>query len=301
MSANLCFREGLRLHAVGATIWAQGPGLPLTSLRVPLHDFLILGTLRPVPTGVFIYGTAANADLIAMTTRSSPYPVFIAAYPTTLPQQAHPRGVMDSMELCHQPPQQGGWHIAQDADRRMYELYARHDLLKIPEAQYCRAHPAWPLCHFLGLNTDLAVDLLSLIVDPRWFVHPAQPNRVTRLNNYLGLLPRYAEAALKGPSNTTSKAGRAHLVKTLWGMAGDPEFRHRHKELMQHMGLQAATLKVSQKFVQLVWQFWRSRVSQHPEAFVPEYCFATVERANAFREHALAWQDMENLSGKVGE
>lgn len=56
--------------------------------------------------------------------------------------------------------------------------------------QIYNSHCLRPFCQFLGLNdVGLAIELIAHIVDPRWYINPSRPYRMSRLESYFGLVP----------------------------------------------------------------------------------------------------------------
>lgn len=58
--------------------------------------------------------------------------------------------------------------------------------------QYCYSqHVTYPFWQFLKIEQqhDLVLSILAAIVDPRWYFNVRHPHRLTRLDNYFGLMP----------------------------------------------------------------------------------------------------------------
>jgi len=73
------------------------------------------------------------------------------------------------------------------------------------------SHCLSPHFDFIGLNRTNALQLISQIVDPRWFINSNRPMRMQSLETYFGLTPRLFNKAWKAglkikPNGTTVRA-----------------------------------------------------------------------------------------------
>ncbi len=89
----------------------------------------------------------------------------------------------------------GGWHQMTDADYATYALVAKTrqstTWFDTPARAFYNAHPAYTALQFIpNISNNDAASLLSLIVDPRWYVDRRIPEKASKLELYLGLTPR---------------------------------------------------------------------------------------------------------------
>ena len=87
---------------------------------------------------------------------------------------------------------------------------------------------------FIGLSQTNALQLISQIVDPRWFINSNRPMRVQSLETYFGLTPRLFNKAWKAgleikPNSTTVRA--AFLMNAIGSLKDDSCLRQASKRL----------------------------------------------------------------------
>lgn len=88
--------------------------------------------------------------------------------------------------LCH------SWHGMDSASYNNFLLLRTQqegEEVELMEHIYSY-HVTRPLFQFLGLNQpELAIALIGMIGDPRWYINPQRPYRLDRLESYFGLHP----------------------------------------------------------------------------------------------------------------
>lgn len=56
--------------------------------------------------------------------------------------------------------------------------------------QIYNSHCLRPFCQFIGVNdAKAAIELIAHIGDPRWYINPSRPYRLSRIESYFGLVP----------------------------------------------------------------------------------------------------------------
>jgi hypothetical protein len=136
-----------------------------------------------------------------------------------------PEEVIKQLRLCALAASVGGFHEVTEADYRSYALIvAVQGGTKggVPSSKQAlrllRAHPAWKALSFIkSLDEAACAGLLSFIIDPRWYVDTAKPNRRTKFESAMGLDPR-TQRAVSEPGK--HKKGKHHkrcgLVLKCW-------------------------------------------------------------------------------------
>jgi hypothetical protein len=220
-------------------------------------------------------------------------------------------------------PAMGGWHEFDDADYPAYALAASdiYDDPRLSEVVQFReemltAHPAWPGLSFLEhLDLGKLVQLLGVILDPRWYVslRTRQGNDfvpynddAAKLNAYLGLDPR-TMAGVLGYCGESGSAAWCRLVIETWmgRSAPTPEEQLRPgcflwRRYRREDGPIKGALRASQMFVdylRLVWldALYCDHTGRRPAArgkrplreglFAPDHFFSHGEEAAAYAAH----------------
>lgn len=181
----------LHTHA-GGDVW----GVAGQGVARPLPGFL---SSIPARTGIYrVIGLPENYRLIT------------DLYVTLVDKETSAQLLVGSPQLC---PQQTdtveqvlscisvldvhnslnhGWHRMDSTSYNNFlllEAYRESADVELLEYIYSY-HVTRPLFQFLGLNQpELAVALISMIGDPRWYINPQRPYRLDRLESYFGLHP----------------------------------------------------------------------------------------------------------------
>lgn len=102
-----------------------------------------------------------------------------------------PDAVMAGMRMCGLAPSQGGFHEVVEDDYRAYALAAEDINNTENIMRLLQAHPAWRAMSFIkSLNKKACAELLSKLIDPRWFVDRCYPDKNGRMESAFGLNPR---------------------------------------------------------------------------------------------------------------
>ncbi len=175
---------------------------------------------RPaVPKGavVRVSGEAGNADLIlrlwacreAGVVRDvqvcSPLAV------SSVKRRGHPESAFADLQAWSARPSCGGWRTVEPADVDAYRLAvaaARGERL----APHLARHPARFAVETASLDGERAAALLAALVDPRFYIDPADPDRFSKMESFLGLNPDTASGAAPGGRHRQ----RYDLVTAAW-------------------------------------------------------------------------------------
>jgi len=179
------------------------------------------------------------------------------------------------MTQLFQPQQQAyirheliGWDYA------AYKLImSRRKKSLTPSAYAVLYHPAWAALSFLPTkSTSQSIDLLCKIVDPRWFIHPGHPSRLTKLYSYLGLQPTKFDEGV----NTALMSWASGFEH-----ADEDDPRNFLVRIAKRKGYLAAT----KKFVQFLSLVWMRVATNSDKWFSPELFFKRDDERDEFEDH----------------
>jgi hypothetical protein len=147
-----------------------------------------------------------------------------------------------------------------------------------------------------GFDIYAVTSLLSEIVDPRWYVDTAAPDRLTRLHSFLGLWPRFFQAMCRGDTYADPHFYRAVMSITSWAGRMPPEekpyhqytynflWRFLNERVLSDKKLEATSLlRTTQLFISFLRDVWLNQISD-AELFIPEYFFKRPEDADAYKQ-----------------
>lgn len=288
--------------APDGTIWAaSGDNSPM-SMHRQLYDFVAsLGGVRLTTVGII--GAPCNAALIVAiydyTVEYGGRLEVVSPRICDTPQELQsPEIAIYRSRQCLWAPSQGGWHRADSNDRAMYYLVAcvqRDGAASASVQQALRGHPAWhDLAFIQGANPLACAQILHDIVDPRWFVNPEKPDRMSRLRFYMGLMPDVQKRVSAGKI-TTPREHRCATVQAAWAAGGTVDklssgyFLRRLCELAGNGW--SGQLRGSQKFLTYLKHTWLqalyadTRYSGSNALFMPENVFGSRDDVRAYYAH----------------
>jgi len=294
----------VHLDSDGLVWFADGMRVVMCSgLRVPEFVDSIRGRkhlcLRTI-------GLPGNAPLI-----TSLYPLtrdgaeFELASPLickTAAERREPHEALWRMRSVSLPASLGGWHRVTSMDYISYslvwEVAKRWDGNISEHAQMIlQEHPAMPYLSFITtLSPRFTAVVLSLIADPRWFIDIKHPDRVSKLQAYMGLLPKTMKRVTNGDTRS-SAAFRCHAVLRAWTRV-QPEGADRERPgaflwriVDSHEQPERGLLAASQKFIIFLRHCWlqaltaSTRYSGAEPLFAPNMLFRTTGEIQSFQNH----------------
>lgn len=175
----------LQLHVHNDLVWFATGSAPACCSQLGAEPFVQQHITAG--DGVRLLGSAANAALAVSLFRAGAN--VMLGGPALVRETSTPDDTLAAIWLASRSTDPlCPWHRMQAMDFRAYTLTAavkagREDLLScLP------SHPAWPAVSFVpDCDRLCCCRLLATMVDPRWFVHPHHPSRLTRLYAWLGL------------------------------------------------------------------------------------------------------------------
>jgi hypothetical protein len=193
----------------------------------------------------------------------------------------------------------GGWHEVTTADYISYAL-AREIKKTGGEfsdvvAKLLPEHPAWPALLFIPtLSAADAAKMLGTIIDPRWYIDTASPDRLSKMRCYMGLFEKNMRCLAAGlETNRGIAFDRARSVYRAWccgvntdkatnGSPGSFLMRKLVNEKTKSRGM----LKASTLFLSFVRDVWLDALTTDRTLFVPKHFFRDNAEAAAYTKHA---------------
>lgn len=174
-----------------------------------------------------------------------------------------------------------------------YLLSTSVDGVSDKSAAIFRYHPTSSIFKYLSeYDTNSCMKFVSAVLDPRWFLHPDRPHRMTRLNRFLGLTPSvfkglFSESPFDVPG--VHNVHRAFVVTSCWnvGNLDDVDYSAPHNFLWRiyrdrGYGWKGA-LAASISFVRFVSLQWRDKLSgSRRNLFDPSVYFYSQEEVDSY-------------------
>ena len=295
----------LHTHTDGRIWYSVGLGPPVNSTQL-IDSFLLSPPVTGLGVQVRVLGLPQNAELIAA--------LYIRRYKNEIhlveiagPNVLHtadevndPQIVLQRMRTVDISSAAGGWHALSTHDYPTYAMLGRllrtNFVFDDAAQTYFRLHPAHKALIFIPtLSADVAAQLLTTIVDPRWYVDRRSPDRVGKLELYLGLTPQ-VQNRVSSPALLTSKREiRCNTVLRAWKTVAvedadltDPtNFLYRINKAAG--GGPKGDLRASQAFVRYLRYNWlavlETRKGTKDGLFAPNLFFKTTAERLAYADH----------------
>lgn len=291
--------QTLKLYTAGnGHVWyADGARSPLSS-GLPVSEFL--AKLQPrASLYVRVLGMAQNAQLLVglcPLASSEKLGRLEIAGPTvceTEEERRDPAMSLFRMRQCLLGPSLGGWHVATLGDYAAYKLVDRWAAGNVGSdaLPLVYQHPAWQDLSFIcGIDPLLCGTVLATLIDPRWYVDPAHPERLARAEQFMGLGSRtFAEMQRE-------HAGKHHLrcqaVLDAWrSVPPRVADQERPGYFLWRLAEGGRELQASRAFLYFLIRSWNQRLCDlspgkyKQEVFVPDHHFEPWE-SQAYRLHA---------------
>jgi len=256
---------------------------------------------------VRVLGSARNAPLIIALHREATSQRFSlqVSSPRVCSRAdfSNPEIVLHRMQSVAGPASTGGWHEVSEADVASYALansvLEAKGIATADAVALLPRHPTWQAISFLPTaQQSYAALLLSAIVDPRWFIDPGSPSKLSRLYEFLGLSKRNFELLHSGhvPSDPSAHhgfsaagiaymawSGNAKLAKDEIGKPANFLWRVMKSFGGAARGKRMAT-QLFIKFLRGVWIDGLTSIGHEP-LFVPKYFFQNEDEVSAFQAH----------------
>jgi hypothetical protein len=305
---SLADETAIKLHtAADGAIWYSTGINPPENSNQNLEAFLLSPVIGRLATAARVIGAPCNAELITslyLRKARRELASLCVAGPNiceSLVELADPFTVLLRMRDVYYASSCGGWHELTEPEYAIYALLARQKRTsswydKAVKAFY-ETHPLYKIVNFVsGVSHHRVIELLTTIIDPRWYVDRRRPDNPAKLELYLGLTPKTQNRV----SDVTKiiKRGRdfrCALVLSCWKTQNPENIDFNAPDnflwrIWDKAGRGAkGDLRASQGFVRYLRANWLDIITQRPGArddfFLRERFFKTNEEQSAFLKH----------------
>lgn len=303
--------SAIKLHVddSGCVWYVSGIDTPQNSGKL-VDTFLYSSPLLRLGSNVRVLGLPQNAELITslyIRKRQRELGTIVIAGPNVCEsglELRDPYIVLMRMREAFLTTAAGGWHTMTEADYATYALISKtrqaNNWFDTPARAFYSAHPAYSALQFIpNLSNSDAAMLLTMIIDPRWYVDRRAPDRASKLELYLGLTPKIQNRVSDGtklirggrdlrcatvlncwktqPPDAVDYAAPANFVWRVWQAAG---------------GGVKGDLRASQSFIRYVRMHWLDALITRPgvrdSMFSVQNFFKTDAERSAYAAHINA-------------
>lgn len=296
----------VKLHTdKNGIVWYSSGISPAENSNQTVGAFLLSPVISRISTQIRILGVPQNADLISnlyLRKRQKELASVYLAGPNvceSLQELADPISTLLRMREVILPVSCGGWHELTDKEYVTYALLLRHQVgaADTPAAKLLyEAHPLYKTLSFVGgLSHKSAAELLTLVIDPRWYVDRRRPDNPAKLDLYLGLTPKIQQRVSAGGPAARGRDARCRVVLNCWKTKEPAEVDFTAPGNFLWRIWRAAgegtkgDLRASQAFVRYVRLNWLDKLAQkrqiNDSLFVPDKFFKLPEEQKAFTAH----------------
>lgn len=290
----------MKLHTAhdGIVWFADGNKIPVSSGVKPQ---LFVERLLQRHGGVHtrLLGSHANAHLITLLRKHSG---FIRAVEVASPSicgtaasRATATSALHWMRQCNLPASLGGWHKVNDKDYPAYAMVYQMQTdgcFNDHVQALLRVHPAWyDLQMIQTISAEWTAWVLTFLIDPRWYIDPDNPYRMSRLRAYMGISPKVMSRVMEN-HDATGAGTRCRAVLGAWYDNGPPtKDRESHpgnflwRIYRSHGGGLKGLLRASERFLLYLRHTWVQAVYPHQLLFAPELFFKRPEELRAYKRH----------------
>lgn len=298
----------IKLHTAddGKVWYARGISAVKNSEQI-VDSFLLSPTVSGIGLTFRVLGVQQNAELIsALYLRRYKGEVrsIEIAGPNILDSQYElrsPELVLQRMRTAAVAPACGGWHQLTMHDYPTYAMLARmlRTNYEYDESvqQYFQLHPAHKALSFIPtLAPSAAAKLLIYVVDPRWYIDRRRPDRIKKLELFLGLTPAVqAKVSNSKKLLTKTREFRCAAALNSWKTQQPENVDLKNPANFLYRIHQAAgggdkgDLRASQAFVRYVNDNWLASVENRKGArdglFAPNLFFKTPAEIESYEYH----------------
>jgi hypothetical protein len=298
----------IKLHtdATGHVWYSTGMNPPVNSHQ-QLDTFLLSPIITGIGVSVRLLGLPQNAELICalyLRRHKNEVRVVEVSGPNIMHSRDElrdPHIVLQRMRSVDISPAAGGWHAVSMHDYPTYAMLGRmirtHYAFDETAQSYLRLHPAYYALKFIPtLSEERTAFLLSLIVDPRWYVDRRSPDRVAKLELYLGLTPQ-VQARVSAPDVLLKhgRDSRCDSVLRAWktqpvdkvDLQDPANFLYRIHNAIG--GGAKGDLRASQAFIRYMRYNWlaglENRAGVKDGLFAPELFFKTPAEIATYNQY----------------
>lgn len=298
----------IKLHTAddGKVWYARGISSVKNSEQI-VDSFLLSPVVSGVGLTFRVLGVRQNAELICalyLRRYKGEVRAIEIAGPNILDSQyelGSPELVVQRMRTATVAAACGGWHQLTIHDYPTYAMLAR--MLRTnydyddSVQQYFQMHPAHKALEFIPtLDPASAAKLLINIVDPRWYIDRRRPERIKKLELFLGLTPAVQHKVSNSKKLLTkTREFRCAAVLNSWktqplekvDLKNPANFLYRIQQAAG--GGPKGDLRASQAFIRYVNDNWLSglenRKGVRDGLFAPDLFFKTPAERESYEYH----------------
>lgn len=295
----------LKIHAApDGIVWYANGISPAECSNQNVEDFLDSHIVNQINLNVRLIGATRNAALIAALYSRKKHRKLATIHVAgpniceSPPELDDPALTFRRMRESFVAPSCGGWHEMADIDAAIYALIVRMqkeaDWFDIAGRAYYEFHPAYKALKCIKtISHKSTAQLMTTIIDPRWYVDRRYPEKRTKLQLVLGLTPKIQKrvsdrtrvigggrdlkcAAVLNcwktvPATTVDFSDPGNFLWRIWRAAGG-DFR--------------GDLRASQAFIGYLQLHWLQALAAArgapSELFLPEKFFKTADEKQAY-------------------
>ncbi len=298
----------LKLHFEKDKIWYfQGQGCLKQTMQTPI-EFFDSKLVRTSPT-VRLIGSRINAGHIVelyklqeagnMRCVQICSPICVAAKYRKSPDHV----ILGLRTFDTKASSVGGFHTLTPDDFHQYKLIREVFAMRALDEKTCRNllqyHPAYLGASFIShLDLIHLCQLLAIIIDPRWYIDETKPDKSSKLESYLGLIPKTMKG-LCGDGPEFGSSTKCRIVLNTWftdkfKLTNIEEPQNFLKRIYKHYGEgSVASLRASQYFISFLRLSWLQQMhcinDGRESLFVPQYFFKNSDEANAYKSHCVQY------------
>lgn len=298
----------IKLHTAddGKVWYARGINACKNSDQI-VDSFLLSPVVSGMGLTFRILGVPQNAELICALYlrryKGEVRSVEIAG-PNILDHQTElrdPATVLLRMRTNASSPACGGWHSLTLHDYPTYAMLARMSrnnfVFDDTATAYLHMHPAFRALSFIPTLVESEVSkLLVTTIDPRWYIDRRRPERIKKLELFLGLTPAVQEK-VSNPKKLLSKTRELRCASVLnsWKSKTFEEVDVKKPENFLYRIWQAAgggahgDLRASQAFLRYLNDNWlavlENRKGVRDGLFAPNLYFKTPAEIESYEYH----------------
>jgi hypothetical protein len=208
--------------------------------------------------------------------------------------------VLSRMRQATLSPACGGWHPLTISEYPTYgmmtRMLANKDMLDESAQSYFHMHPAYVALSLIPtLSVPAAAQTLINIVDPRWYIDRRRPDRIKKLELYLGLTPAVQDKVSSNSPLTKAREFRCRAVLQSWQRVSpaDADTKDPANFLCRiwHAagGAARGDLRASQAFLRYLNDNWlvglETRKGRKDGLFAPNLFFKTPAEVKTYQQH----------------
>jgi len=298
----------IKLHTAddGKVWYARGIGAVKNSDQI-VDSFLLSPVVSGMGLTFRVLGVQQNAELITalyLRRYKGEVRAIEIAGPNILDSQyelRNPELVLQRMRTAAVAPACGGWHALTMHDYPTYAMLARmlRTNYQYDESvqQYLHVHPVYKALTFIPTyDPETAAKMLINIIDPRWYIDRRRPDRLKKLELFMGLTPA-VQHKVSDSKKLLTKTREFRCLTVINSWKTKPVEQIDLKEPANFLyriyqnsgGGERGDLRASQAFLRYVNDNWlaglENRKGVRDGLFAPNLFFKTPAETESYEYH----------------